>query len=193
MSLIPSSSSGFKNPNMPKGFQVAASNDLDAKKFIIHQAASISSNVGGKITTVLSCNPSSAADWTSISAWYDEFRVLGMRLTLISNQQFSVTAVNNVLYTCFDNDDVTVLSTGNSAAQYGHKYVSPAIWAHVNGQSPTMLFKRPITKNSPIPWVDVAIPSNSLGGIKFYSDGLTASTNYLGYYLEYLVEARGRR
>ncbi len=44
-----------------------------------------------------------------------------------------------------------------------------------------------------INWIDVANPSGSLGSVRLYASGLSATTTYFRYAVEYYVEFRGRR
>jgi hypothetical protein len=179
--------------SLPKGFRNAVRSDMQANKFVLYAYASAATSVGGFLTTPLPTNPSSAANWAEISTYYDEFRVLAMRLRVLSAQQYSVTAINNFGILVFDNDDSSALASSAAALAYGEKVVMPSIFQHTDGRSPTFMFRRPVTKDSPIPWVDCAVPTNSLGAIKPYFDGLTASTTYFSFYIEYFIEARGRR
>lgn len=191
--MIPTDTNEYKTPHIPRGFKSLATKEMVGRPFVLHQLGTLTSSAGGTITTVLSMDPSGFPDWGQIVNYYDEFRVMGVRLILMCVQQTSIATTQNLGWIVFDNDDTSVIGSGNSGAQFVHKYVVPSQFTHINGKSPELMFKRPVSKTSPVIWRDVAAPATSDGSIKFYFDGLSVSTKYFQYYVEYFVEARGRR
>jgi len=161
--------------------------------------STLSSTVGGFITTTLSLNPNAGSEWASYAALYDEFRVRGIRITLISTQQYSVTAKNGIVGVVYDNDDSVALTSLAAALEYDTAQIIPSVFQHTitkENKTPALQLAwcRPNSGTSTnIPWYDVGTPSASPGSIKFYSDTLSVSTDYFHYVLEYFVEFRGRR
>lgn len=156
------------------------------------QLNNIQSDGVGRIQTVLGMNPSGASDWGSISALYDEFRVVGCRLTLVSRQQNSVTAGSNAVYVIFDNVDGVVLGGYAQASEFQNAHIIPAIWS--NNTVARFKFSRPSAGlDNALAWSDTAAPSGSTGAIKLYADTLSNSTIYFFYQMEWAVECRGIR
>ncbi len=182
-----------------KGFKALENSEVQSRKFILMTGTSVSTNVAGLMNTVIPMDPSGAVNWGEISTYYDEFRVIGINIYATSKLQYSVTATNNTAFAVFDNDDSGVITSVAAAYAYTNKYIFPAIWQHTQVQGDKghntlkMSFARPVSKTSPIPWVDCAAPAGSLGAIKFSSEALDASTTYLHVVMEWFVEARGRR
>lgn len=160
----------------------------------------ISSSVGGQITTAILMNPNGSSDWAALAGLYDEFRVLAVRIDLTSLQQFSVTSANGHGGFAYDNDDSTMLASLSALTAYNTVKLVPAVFAHVQNQqsnkSPclTLEWARPNSgSNTAILWNDCGIPGNSLGSIKTYWTGLSVSTAYFGYTVTWFTEFRGRR
>jgi hypothetical protein len=145
-------------------------------------------------------NPSTSAEWADYSALYDEFRVIGVRIRLVSTQQFSVTAANSMCVIVFDNDDTATLGSVDAGLQYNAHYLFPAVVAHAPATTENKdtcldyTFMRPTGgKNTPIDWIDVASAAGSLGAVKYFSTNLTVSLKYFDAAVEWFVELRGRR
>jgi len=137
-------------------------------------------------------NPSGASDWASVSALYDEFRVVGCRLQLVSRTQNTVTLASNAVFIVFDNDDSAVLTSYAEASEYQTAHMIPALFN--NAHTYNFKFARPSTGlETSLPWVDIAVPAGSTGAVKLYGDTLTSSTNYFTYLIEWAVEFRGVR
>lgn len=157
----------------------------------------ISSSGIGVIANSVAMDPSGAGEWGTYGAIWDEFRVLGIRITLVSAQQYSVTAVNKLGGVAYDNDSVTALTSVANVLEYSTSHTLPAIFGHKScRENQTMCqqysWLRP-TAGAPIPWIDVATPAGSTGGVLFYFAGLTVSTLYFDINVEYFVQFRGRR
>ena len=163
---------------------------------IIHGFTTISSSAGGVVNSSISMDPSSVSntDWADFSGVYDEFRVLGVRLRLMSTSPNTTSANEGLVVVCFDNDSSGALSTFTEGQQYTTAYIVPSIFQQTNGKMATYTWYRPTAgKETAITWCDVATPSGSTGAVKFYANGLTASTQYFAYTVELLCEFRGRR
>ncbi len=186
------------SPSAPRKFVQADKQDRTSYLTTLRTGGNIGTNVAGLLNTTILLDPSSAQDWTRISNFFDEFRVHGIKVSLTSTAPNSVTRTTSTCFAVFDNDDSTAITSVATAYNYSTKVVFPAIFTHTvdgTGRSPLMdiQFSRPVTKSSPIEWRDVGTPSGSLGAIKFASEALDASTTYFHAYIEWYVEARGRR
>ena len=162
-------------------------------------STTIASNAGGVINTVISMNPSSSAEWASFQALYDEFRVVGIRLRLVSKQQFSVTAANDSVAIAYDDNNTTALTSLDAGLQYDTSHLMPAVFTHsatggLNQETcPTFIFMRPKQGgNTAVNWIDTGFAVNSLGGVKFYAANLALSANYYICSVDWYVEFRGR-
>jgi len=159
----------------------------------------LGSNSLGTINTGVSMNPSVSNEWTSLANLYDEFRVMGCRVRLVSKQQGSVTALTDALVTVYDNDNFTALTSYDLAFQYQNARVSNSIWTHQTEKENqesciTYAWRRPTAGgNTSISWIDTQIPAGSLGSVKWFATNLTASTVYHTYFFEWFVEFRGRQ
>jgi len=163
----------------------------------IHSATTLASSGAGIINGAFSMDPSAATgtDWADYSSTYDEFRVLGCRVSFISNQPNTLTSLVDLVAVAFDNDSAGNPGSLSAVRQYSTSRIFPAIWN--NDKMYSFTWWRPVRgQETTIPWIDVATPSGSPGSIQIYAGGaggLTASTTYFTYALEYFVEFRGRR
>lgn len=149
-------------------------------------------NALGVINTVYAMDPSTAADWASCSALYDEFRVLGIAISLFPRQQFSVTALQNAIFALYDNDSVGVVTSYNEAAEFQTVKVTTSVWT--TNRPFKCTWSRPTSgSETAIEWRDIGAPATSLGAAKIYGDALTASTQYFTVLVEWAVEFRGVR
>jgi len=177
-----------------KSFTKVSNEETVARKFVLTYSSSLASDGSGTLQVYINMDPSAAYDWGLVSGYYDEFRVMGARLHLVSEQQFSVTKINTMGFIIFDNDSSTVNSF-SAAGQYANKKMIPSVFNHTNGRTYSVTYARPVNKTSPIPWIDVAAPTTSLGSIQviFPVAGLSTSTTYFSYAIEWMIEVRGRR
>jgi len=177
-----------------KSFVKTNKAEVTSRKFIMHNAIGVASDGAGTISKVVNLDPSASQDWGLISNYYDEFRVVAIRVYVLSLQQYSVTKLNGLLVALMDNDTTTAATYVN-ALQYANKQYIPAVFGHANGRMCVLTFKRPEDKTSPIVWCDVATPASSLGSFQIISSpvSLTATTDYFNLGFEYMIEARGRR
>ncbi len=152
----------------------------------------IVSNALGVIAPTYATDPSGSSDWASCSALYDEFRVVGMKITIVSRTQNSLTNLSNAIIVCFDNDDASVLASYQAANEYQNSSIHPAMWNDLAVIKRT--FSRPSSGNeTALEWRDIGNPSSSPGAIKLYADGLSTSAAYFFAVVEYAVEFRGIR
>lgn len=200
LTTTPNKSRNHSNKtSIPRGLAIVRS--FNSKNVVNHISkvrlvtnGIVASNGVGVITQTFNFSAiSSASEWTQYSALYDEFRMLAIKLTLIPYQQGSVTALNGLVALVYDDDDTVVLTSMNSALEYDTMKLIPAVWTS-KGQVDQHTWVRPSSgENTAVTWVDVATPANSFGSLKFYSTGLTATTTYFTYAIEYYCQFRGKR
>ncbi len=168
------------------------SSDQTLLRTTVHGSDTVSSSAGGIIQYNISLDPSTAggSDWSDFSSTYDEFRVMGVRVTVF-NRQFGVAVNGGAVAIAFDNDSGGNPASFTAVQQYSTCRYFPAVWT---GKPISFTWWRP-TKGleTAITWDDVANPSTSLGSIPIYASGLSASTSYFQYVVEFFVEFRGRR
>lgn len=158
----------------------------------IPYAVTITSDGVGRINNVLNLNPLSAPDWASVANLYDEFRVIGVALTLVPRTTFSVTQPQNMVICAMDNDSSTVMTSFEQCAEYANRNVFPSVWSDNSVQK--MTFARPTSgSETKIDWIDVATPANSPGAVVLYSDALGTTVTYFKGLFEYIIEFRGTR
>lgn len=162
-------------------------------------ANTMSTSVGGALNNTFILDPSSSSDWANYATIYDEFRVIGVRIRMVSLQQYSVTNANGIGVIVFDNDDTTALTSVQNGLELDTHRIFSAVFQHAalgddnKDGCLTFVWKRPTSKDSPILWQDIGGPSGSLGAVKLYVGGLQGSTAYLQYAFEWFTEFRGRR
>jgi len=148
-------------------------------------------NVATQLVTVLAMDPSGSSDWASVSALYDEFRVLGIKVKIHGCLTNTIAAGANAVSVVYDNDDSTALASYSAALEYATHKSFESLWG--DNSTPQFLWARPQTGNLTPLWCDIAAPATSVGAVKFYADGLTASTKYYTIFVEWACEFRGRR
>ncbi len=180
--------------NHPKAsaFGESLSQDNRVNKFVLHAEAALTSNGSGNILTAVGMDPSAGGDWADFSGTFDEFRVVGCKFRLMSAQPNSTTINNGVLAIAFDNDSSVSPTTLTQVRQYNTSVTLSMLMKHDKGVPYSKTYWRPTTGVQQL-WYDVANPSGSLGAILIACTGLTASTVYAYYAIDWYVEFRGRR
>jgi len=176
----------------PQIFGSSSSQDKTLVKATIHGNAAYASSAGGVIDTNITMDPSAvgSTDWGDFSSTYDEFRVLGVRITVASVQSNN-TALNTLVAFAFDNDSSGNPGSFSVVRQYSTCKLLPAIWTT---KPISITWWRPTRgAETTIPWYDVATASSSPGSIPLYASGLTATTTYLALAVDFFCEFRGRR
>lgn len=180
----------------PRIYGSGLKSDNQIFRATIHGAATLSSNGAGIINTTISMDPSTVTgtDWADYSSTYDEFRVVGCAIDLVSLFQNSITAANNLLVLAFDNDSSTAMTSYTGALQYSTSRASSVIFQHSGGRVLQQTWWRPTAgAETPVLWSDVATPSSSAGAILLYAESLNLSAAYLAVSIKLFVEFRGRR
>jgi hypothetical protein len=180
----------------PRTYGAGLSSDNRLLRVTINGALTISSNGAGIVNTVITMDPSAltGTDWADFSSTYDEFRVLGGEIDMVSNFQNSITAANNLLVIGYDNDSTAAQTSYTGALQYSTSNVTSAIFQHSGGKVKRYYWWRPTAGGeTTIPWSDVATPSGSPGGMYLYAESLNLSAAYFAVAVKLFVELRGRR
>ncbi len=141
----------------------------------------------GTIATSLGLNPSTYSEWTSVSALFDEFRVLSGRFHFTPTNRYNraSTDVVRAVDVAFDNDSAPTLTSYNDAAEYAN------VKQECQSDPYVYSFHRPNVTPSAY-WTDVATPSGSAGSVVLFSSGNTNSIALGIYMQEIFVEFRGR-
>lgn len=171
---------------------VAARNPVSTRRFVLSIQGNIGSSGAGIIAGAFGMDPSGSAEWSSLALVYDQFRVLGGQLKLACCVPNTVVLSSLVRF-AYDNDSAATPSSYADVMAYSEVTDVPAIWT--SGSVKTVNFRRPVLRGVPQSeqlWYNETSPSTSPGSLKFYGTGLTSSTNYWNYILDYLVEFQMR-
>lgn len=180
------------NAHKPVTYGAGANQDKTLMKATVHGAGTLTSSAGGVINTNISMDPSSytGTDWGDFSSTYDEFRVMGIRITC-ANHQFGVAVNGGIMAVAFDNDSAAAPGSFTQVQQYSTSKYMAAVWTSKLQRFAWWRPERGV--ETTIPWIDVANPSGSLGSVVFYCSGLSATTQYVDLAIEAFIEFRGRR
>lgn len=178
--------------------------NYDVMPFKIRYTYEITSNASGEINNVVSTSdPESALggsgtynDWTTLEALWDSYKVTGLRI------QFSpyhpnggggtATRAQRPLYMVQDRDDTTALTSYDTAIQYDKVKIKAL-------DKPFDVFFKTLDKSSsgsPVGWLNVGnagSATNRISSVKFWSEGLTASSDYGRVTLTMYIKCAGRR
>jgi len=169
-----------------KGPVVARSNKQEEAivSTLLTVSGSLSSDSAGKFITFLSDNISLATDWTSYSAAYSEYRILGIKLIYMPVNRYSkVTTITTPAIVAIDRAKVSLPTSYAQLMQYeSARPVSLedpwSIEAKMNGIEDAGFV--------PITTVYTGF------GFPLYGDGMSASTMYGKYFFYWRVQFRGR-
>jgi hypothetical protein len=157
---------------------------------VLAQQATLTTSAGGVFAGAFSMDPSGSAEWASFAALYDQFRVIGGNLKIVSAiANGNTTVANGIVAFAFDNDSSAAPANYGQIMQFAEVTDVPACWT--SGTIKQIPFRRPMKRGTPqsqFLWYDEASPSASPGGLKFYGSGLSNSTTYWSYILEYVVQ-----
>lgn len=159
-----------------------------------YNVQNLTSNATGNISLAISANNfGGAEDFTSVSALFDQYKVLScsfryfpIQTSANSNSLLDIAP----LYLCNDYDDVVTPTTTAEMIQYDNVRIKD-INRHFNHK---MKFSSKATNDSlnRAGWNNLAALT-SVGSIKIFSEGLDATTVYGKFILEYIIVVRGRR
>lgn len=178
----------------PQSYNSNVSQDQRILKTTLHGTGGITTDGAGIFGVAITLDPSIpfGSDWADFSSTYDGFRVMGIRIRIVSNFTNSATVLNNQMAIAFDNDSSAAPATLTTVQQYANSSTHSVVMTHNKGDPLTLTYWRP-TSGAPIIWDDVATPGSALGSILIYGANLTPATAYLSYALEFYTEFRGRR
>lgn len=177
-----------------KSFGAELSQAQQIVKTTLHRNQTFSSNGSGDLLQATNVDPSNALDWGDYSSTFDEFRVLGIRVNVISLQPNSTTVNNSILAVAWDDDSSNAPANLTDVQQYSTAHSLSCLMKHDQGHALRLTWWRPTSGgNTSVTWCDVANPSGSIGAVLFAASGLTASTQYLYVHSELFIEFRGRR
>jgi len=183
--------SGKKYESTINTLMIRARNPIVTRQFVLSVQGYLGSTAGGVMAGALLMDPSGASEWASLALLYDQFRVLGGQLKICS--MIPNTAVGGGLVRfAFDNDSTTTPASYADVMQYSEVTDVPALFT--NGVK-TVNFRRPVLRGVPQQgsiWYNETSPASSPGALKYYSQGLTGTTTYWSYVLDYLVEFQMR-
>jgi hypothetical protein len=157
----------------------------------IPQITNITSSGAGFVDVSLGWGTalSTASDFASFSAIFDEFRIRAVRLSVQPVNKYSkTTTLSRAIYYTHDNDGQAIVSAYDAIAQYPqhHESNTDDMFPKMN-----MWWTRPNLANSTLlgeMWTDMASASSAVGTTLIYSDGLSASVIYGLANLTLLVE-----
>jgi len=171
----------------------SARNPLTIHRAIISISGTLTSNGAGVLAGAFGMDPSGGSTWASFALLYDQFRVIGGQCKLVPRTSNNSANISGLMRFAFDNDSSTTPTSLNELSGYSEVTEIPAVWT--SGAIKVVNFKRPVVRGvvqgSQL-WYNETSPSSSPGALKFYVDGLTASTAYLNYVVDYLVEFQMR-
>jgi hypothetical protein len=155
-------------------------------RVVLGISGTLSSDGAGVLAGAFTMDPSSCAKWSQYASIFDAFRVSGGVLKVCSVPSNGATSTNSICRFAFDNDSSGTPSAYSDVMSYSEIHDIPVTWS--SGQVRTVAFRRPKFGVGSALWLDEQTPSSSLGALKFYANGLSVSTLYWHYVLEYLIE-----
>lgn len=153
------------------------------------------SSGGGTIAFVLAVDPSVSTEFAAFAELYDAYRVVGGLITLPMLPPVETSGsskLNNALFVCYDSNDSITPTAAADLLDNGTRRIYQTI--NMSGAPITFRFRVPTSGvGTSILWSNTSTSSLGYGSIKFFSEGLTASTYYFTVIADFYVEFRGRR
>jgi hypothetical protein len=173
----------------------APSGESEVITRILTKEATITSSGGGTIAVIATWDASTFGDFSTLAPLYDEWRPIGMRVVVQCQQAFAppATALSRMVVLVFDNDDAsTALTSYANALDYHVKKIFPSVWDNSPLVRMSATALSIADSSTGTQWQTTATTAPLGGGksFKYYSTGLTASTNYLEATYEYVVQFR---
>jgi hypothetical protein len=157
--------------------------------------ATLGSTAGGVIANIFSFRPDNFSDWASLSALYDEWRLVGCQLDVYCVQANTTpaTIAQGTVVLVYDNDDDSTALTGYAnALDYSGFRQHALVW---NTGMPFTLKALPFSVANPSSgreWATTATPHANPCSFKFYANNLTANTTYFATTERIVIEFRGQ-
>jgi len=173
----PSLSTVVFTGKIDSSFKNEAKVNLELLKWV----SSCTSNSSGVINAVIPVNPSNSENWTNFTNLYDEYRVLLVRAHFVPGCSALSTPTGELMMTV-DHDSAVALSSYAGGFQSTSAVIGPLDRKLVRE------FRMSGTNENQLR--NTASP-NDVGSIKTFATGVTASTTYGQFMIEYLVQGRG--
>lgn len=142
----------------------------------------LTSTAGGVIANVFGSSPASSANWSDTNTVWGEFRTLGFKISYFPNNRYSKTTTTcRMLIGFVDRRNNTAASSYSNAVRHESS-------RKLSLEDPWVIEAR-MDGIDEGQYAQVGAP-NDYYWIKFYSDGLTVSTEYGLVLVEYLVQFR---
>jgi hypothetical protein len=161
---------------------------------VMTKEATLTANGSGTMALIGTWDASTFGEFTNFAPLYDEWRPIGMKVTIQCQQAFAqpATATSRIMVLVFDNDDATTaLTSYANALDYRVKKVFPTVWD--NAQLVTLGVEA-LSVADRVAGTSWQTTGNTVPGtgkaFKYYSTGLTNSLNYLEAVYEYVVQFR---
>jgi hypothetical protein len=157
----------------------------------------LTSSGTGVVTDVVTDDPSSIADWSSISSLFDGYRVLTMAIEFFPYFVGSVDQGSMVnfppLYVVYDTDTTSAVTSVSNALEYDNcKVMSPAKQWTLTTKVPRFSSVGSVSRVTSDGFIDVAgVQANS--SFSWYADAFTTNLSYGRLVKHLLVEMRYRR
>lgn len=162
---------------------------------VMSETGSVASTGAGVINSLFSFAPTSFTDWSSLTALYDEFRVVGAEIEFFCAQSFQLPSAlaGGILIVVYDNDDATsALTSSSQALDYSTKVTHNLVWSGERSIKLKATCFSIADASSGTPWSTTATPAAYPHSFKTYCASLTASTTYLFYAMRLVVQLRGQ-
>jgi hypothetical protein len=145
----------------------------------------LQATVGGVINTVVSNDPTGYNDWSSVSAVWDEYRVLGMKMIYYPYNKYNepTSTVVGPVFLVLDRDDGVAVASEALAINYES--------VKMKGLNEKWTFEGKMAGVTEATYITTASPVANMW-IKTRADGVTISHSYGRYYIAALVQFRGR-
>lgn len=157
-------------------------------------AFNIGSGAGGVVQYQQTLRPGTSwTNWSNLYPVYDEFVVIGGRISILPVLSPTTAANLSVATVVYDNDDdATPLASTAAAADYRVKRIFTTTWTDNRPVTLMATAYSSLTTNTGLIYdTTSANPTVRPKSFKIYANGLPASTNCLTAVVEVLVRMRG--
>jgi len=156
-------------------------------KVNIGATATVVSTAGGVINNVYSSDPITSSGWANNSAVWDEYRVLGFKISFYPHDRYApgILTVTRPMAIVSDHNGNAAITSWNEALTYESGYKMG------NSGDPWSKEIRMKDLGEGVFINTASSPANAYY-VKLYGDTVTASTTYGRVIQTYLVEFRGR-
>jgi hypothetical protein len=153
---------------------------------MLHYGTQVLNSSAGTVSLVIADDPSGCTDWSVLSGAWDEFRVLGIVFHYHPydryNQATSITVAP--CFTVIDRDDAVALTNETQALEYESLKV-------FNLADPWRRELRSLASIEDATFITTAAPVGR-NWLKFVANAVATSTSYGKYWVDFMVQFRGR-